>query len=106
MKYFDVRQSGELSRQAPWPEAPPSLRVLEVPPRLQVPLAARPQAGALAHRPAGSVVAKGDRLSVLGAPGSAMALSPTSGRVVGTSQVQLLNGMTVPALDIEADFED
>jgi electron transport complex protein RnfC len=107
MRYFDVRQSGEMARDAAWPAQPPALRLLDVPTRLQVPLASKPPpAGPVSHLPAGTVVAKGDRLCEFGVAGSAEALTPTSGRIVGSTSVQLLNGQVVPAVDVEADFED
>jgi electron transport complex protein RnfC len=106
MKYFDVRQSGDLARGAPWPAQPEALRLLDVPTRLQVPLASKQPPGPVAHLAAGSVVAKGQALCQMGVAGSATALAPTSGRVIGSSWVQLLNGHRVPAVDVEADFED
>jgi Na+-translocating ferredoxin:NAD+ oxidoreductase subunit C len=106
MRYFDVRQTGGLSRGAPWPAQPAVLRLLDLPTRLQVPLVAKSPPGPVPHLSAGAVVAKGERLSHMGVGGSATALAPTSGRVIGTSTVQLLNGQMVPAVDIEPDFED
>ena len=102
MNFFTARKSGESG----WPTQAPALRLLDVPARLQVPLAVRPSADQIAHKPAGTRVAKGERLCELGVAGSPAALAPTSGRIVGASQVQLLNGSIVPAVDIEADFED
>src|SRR2546421_12475891 len=101
MRYFDVRQTGDLARDAVWPWKAPALRLLDLPTRLQVPLASKPPPGAVAHLAAGSVVAKGDALCDFGVAGSAAALAPTSGRVVGSSVVQLLNGQCVPAVDVE-----
>ncbi len=106
MKYFAVRQSGDLTSGSAWPAQAPALRLLEMPTRLSVPLATRPVPGPIAHGLTGTLVAKGQRLGDLGREGSSAALSPTSGRIIGTSRVQLLNGFTVPAVDIEADFED
>lgn len=106
MNIFTGRQSGNMNRAASWPAQAPALRLLEMPTRLQVPLAVSPPPGPVSHKPAGSVVAKGERLCELGISGSPAALAPTSGRIVGVSRVELLNGCEVPAVDIEADFED
>lgn len=62
--------------------------------------------GPIAHRPAGTIVCKGENLCDVGPEASPAALSPTSGRIIGSSQVQLLNGSIVPAVDVEADFEE
>src|SRR4051812_37421676 len=101
MKPADVRQSQEA-----WPSQAPPLRVLELPTRLQVPLAVRPPPGVIAHKPPGSRVNKGERLCKLGPEIAPAVLAPTSGRIIGSSRVQLLNGHIVPAVDIEPDFED
>jgi electron transport complex protein RnfC len=106
MNLFTARQSGDSASGTGWPAHAPALRLLEVPARLQVPLSVRASTDPIAHKPAGTLVAKGERLCALGAPGSPAALAPTSGRIVGASQAQLLNGSIVPAVDIEADFED
>ena len=98
MKWFTVKPS-----PTAWPTEVPALRLLEAPPRLRVPLLSHPGAEPPLSKPAGSLVAKGE---VLCSAGSRVALSPISGRVIGTGTVQLLNGFTVPAVDIEADFED
>src|SRR5258706_15958292 len=106
MRYFDVRQSGDLASGAPWPPEPPALKVLDLPTRLQVPLAIAPPSRPIPQPPIGLRVSKGQRLcDPLGQSAPAI-LSPTTGRVVGASIVQLLNGETVPAVDIEPDFED
>src|SRR5438445_366982 len=108
MRYFDVRQSGELGRDATWPTEAAGLWLLELPTRLQVPLASKPAPGAVADVPVGSAVTKGQPLTLFSVAGAAaaVALAPTSGRVVGSGRVQLLNGNWAPAVDVEADFED
>jgi electron transport complex protein RnfC len=106
MKYSDVRQTGDYATGAAWPAQPPTLRVLELPTRLQVPLATHATVLDPAAPPPGTPVSKGQRLCPPMTAASPAALSPTSGRVVGTSEVELLNGHRVPAIDIEPDFED
>lgn len=106
MNIFTGRQHGNLASGTGWPVQAPALRLLEMPTRLQVPLATSALSGPVPARPFGSIVAKGERLCDFGIAGSPASLAPTSGRVVGMSQVQLLNGCTVPAVDIETDFED
>src|SRR5438874_13233890 len=103
MKSTEARQPRETQADA---GGAPALRVLELPTRLQVPLAVRPPAGVIAHKPAGSLVNKGERLCELGPEIAPAVLAPTSGRVIGSSRVELLNGHVVPAVDIEPDFED
>src|SRR5258706_806289 len=104
MRYFDVRQSGDLASGAPWPAQPEALRVLDLPSRLQVPLATTRPTGPISQPPAGMRVSKGQRLCEPGGQSAPAILSPTSGRVVGSSVVQLLNGATVPAADIWPGF--
>lgn len=106
MKYFSIRQSDDQTTGTAWPAQAPPWHLLEVPTRLQIPLVAKAATGRIAHRPAGTIVSKGENLCDVGFAGSPAALAPTSGRIIGSSQVQLLNGSIVPAVDVEADFED
>ena len=98
MKWFTVRPS-----PSTWPAQVPALRLLDVPSRLRIPLASRPGPMVELRKAAGSKVSRGELLCKAGGP---PVLATTSGRIVGTGEVQLLNGFTVPAVDIEADFED
>jgi electron transport complex protein RnfC len=106
MRYFDVRQSGDLATGAPWPAEAPALKVLDLPPRLQVPLATAPPARPISFPAIGMRVTKGQRLCEPDGQSAPAILSPTSGRVVGSSMAEILNGATVPAVDIEPDFQD
>ncbi len=106
VKSTDVPQSPEPQSGPAWPSQAPALRVLELPTRLQVPLSMRPGPAATAQKPPGSRVDRGEQLCDPGPEISPAALAPTSGRIVGTSRVQLLNGHVVSAVDIEPDFED
>ena len=106
MNIFTGRQHGNLAVGTGWPAQAPALRLLELPTRLRVPLATSHLSGPVPSKALGSIVAKGERLCDFGIEGSPAALAPTSGRMVGVSQVELLNGCVVPAVDIETDFED
>src|ERR1044071_1498700 len=83
-----------------------SLRLLTPAARLRVPLATR----ALTEVPGGVVlgakVAKGQMLTDGPLEGGPAALAPTSGAVVGLCEAMLTNGQTVPAVELEPDFED
>ncbi len=106
MKYFSIRQSDDQSTGTAWPAQAPPWRLLEIPTRLQIPLVTKAVTSVIAHRPAGTFVSKGENLCKIGSEGSPAAICPTSGRIIGGSQIQLLNGSIVPAVDVEADFED
>jgi len=54
----------------------------------------------------GAVVSKGQMLAGGPVEGGPAALAPTSGRIVGISDVMLTNGQTVPAVELESDFQD
>src|SRR5258706_5698782 len=54
----------------------------------------------------GAMVAKGEVLADASAEGGPAVLAPTSGRVVGLGEAALTNGQTVPAVELESDFED
>ena len=82
------------------------LRRIDPPPRLLVPLSTHAAAETPEALPPGTQVTKGQRLSEFVADAGAAALAPTSGRVLGTTTVVLTNGQTVPALEIEVDFQD
>jgi electron transport complex protein RnfC len=88
------------------PSDPSPLRLLETPARLRVPLATR----APAETPSGvtidAVVAKGQHLTHGPAEGGPATLAPTSGRVVAVGTATLTNGHVVPAVELEADFQD
>jgi len=83
-----------------------SLRLLTPAPRLRVPLATH----ALTDPPAGIVlgakVARGQMLTDGPVEGGPAALAPTSGVVVALCEAALTNGQTVPAIELEPDFED
>src|SRR5258707_350597 len=100
MRMKSIEAGNPRQTQGPGGTAP-GLRVLELPTRLQVPLAVRPAPAPIAHKPAGTLVSKGERLCELGPEIAPAVLAPTSGRVIGSSRVELLNGHIVPAVDIE-----
>lgn len=52
------------------------------------------------------MVAKGELLAAGPVEGGPAALAPTSGRIVGVSEVMLTNGQTVPVVELESDFLD
>jgi len=105
-KYYNVRQSGHYGAGAAWPKEVPPLQRMDLPNRLRVPLAMRAPLGLAPWQPTTSRVDKGQRLSEPATALSPAVLAPSSGRFVGTSTVTLLNGQSVPAIDIEPDFED
>jgi electron transport complex protein RnfC len=82
------------------------LRLLAPPARLYVPLGARGPVAAPASAEIGKVVAKGQPLTDAPVEGQAAALAPTSGRVVGVSEVTLTNGHKASAIELEPDFQD
>jgi electron transport complex protein RnfC len=82
------------------------LRRLDPPPRLLVPLSTHAAAETPDAIPPGVQVVRGQRLTEVVADAGAAALAPTSGRVLGVTTVTLTNGQTVPALEIESDFQD
>ena len=82
------------------------MRLLNPPARLRVPLGARSPVPAPVGVAVGSSVAKGQLLADSKVEGGAAALAPTSGRIVGVSDVTLTNGQVVPAVELETDFED
>lgn len=83
-----------------------SLRLLDPPARLHVPLVTRAPMETPAGIEIGATVAKGQMLSAGLVEGGPAALAPTSGRIVGVSDVLLTNGHTVPAVELESDFSD
>src|SRR4051812_42318549 len=88
------------------PESSAALRPVPLAARLRVPLAARGPADGPSPVAVGTIVAKGELLAAGPAAGEAAALAPTSGRVVGVTEVTLTNGQAVPAVELEADFQD
>src|SRR4051794_29790312 len=81
-----------------------SLRLLESPARLRVPLGTRSPMETPPGIEIGAVVAKGQCLAAAPAEGGPAALAPTSGRIVGLGEALLTNGQTVPAVELESDF--
>lgn len=88
------------------PEQSSPLRLMEPPSRLHIPLATRPLTESPPEVLPDRYVAKGEALSDGPVEGGPAALAPTSGRIVGASQVALTNGQTVPAVEFEPDFQD
>src|SRR5258706_764166 len=84
MRYFDVRQSGDLASGAPWPAQPPALKVLDLPPRLQAPLATTPPSAPISQPAPGMRVSNGQRLSDPSGQTAPAILPPTTGRAVGS----------------------
>src|SRR5687767_10684831 len=83
-----------------------SLRLLEPPARLRVPLATHAPADVPPGITVGAVVAKGQPLTPAPTEGGPHALAPTSGRIVGVDSATLTNGHAVPVVELEVDFED
>lgn len=104
MKDLDLRISREDARASA--SEPAALRVLEYPKRLRIPLGTHDSAEAIAVKPIGTVVAKGEVLTQAIPQAAHAALAPTSGRIGETSHAMLLNGRSVRAVDFYPDFED
>jgi electron transport complex protein RnfC len=79
---------------------------MELPARLRVPLGVRAPSAVPPGIEIGAVVAKGQVLAETSADGAPAALAPTSGRIVSIGEATLMNGHTVPAVELECDFED
>lgn len=82
------------------------LRLLDPPARLHVPLGTRSPMETPGGVEIGATVAKGQMLSGGPVEGGPAALAPTSGRIVGITTTLLTNGYTVPAVELESDFQD
>jgi electron transport complex protein RnfC len=83
-----------------------SMRLLEPPARLRIPLGTRVPMEMPSGVVVGANVVRGQALAEAAVEGGPAALAPVSGRIVGVSQVMLTNGQTVPAVDLESDFQD
>ncbi|HEY7117195.1 MAG TPA: 4Fe-4S dicluster domain-containing protein [Tepidisphaeraceae bacterium] len=83
-----------------------ALRMLDLPARLRIPLGTRPPVAMPDGIAIGTTVAKGQPLAAAPVEAGPAALAPTSGRIVGVSDVTLTNGQVVPAVELEADFQD
>jgi electron transport complex protein RnfC len=88
------------------PVDPSPLRLLEPPARLRVPLGTRSRMVAPPGIVIGAMVAKGEVLADASSEGGPAVLAPTSGRIIGLGEAELTNGQTVPAVELESDFED
>src|SRR5712671_3965882 len=82
------------------------LPLLDPPARLHVPLGTHSPMEIPAGIEIGATVAKGQMLASGPFEGGPAALAPTSGRIIGISTVTLTNGQTVPAVELESDFQD
>lgn len=85
------------------PSTVPTSSPLELPPRLFVPL---PYELAADPLDAGAKVTRGQRLAITGAGHAHVPLSPAAGTIIGTKEVQLLDGRTATAIEIEVDPSD
>src|SRR5436190_10909312 len=83
-----------------------TLHLMEIPARLRIPLGTRAPMDLPSGIEIGKTVAKGQPLADAPVEGGPAALAPTSGRIVAVTQVTLTNGQTVPAVEVESDFQD
>jgi electron transport complex protein RnfC len=90
------------TRRAPlWPVEPPSLRIIEPPARLLVPLSSRGDPGR--PKPSGAVVRRGERLATDTLTSSHAPLAPVDGTIGSLATAQLTSGRRVHAIELNVN---